>query len=398
MQTIGFTDARHRLKEVLDRVTRDAHYTVITRRDAQDAVVMSLDSFNSLMETVHLLKSLANAAHLARSIGQYRRGETQERKMVNEQAPDLDRRGLVRLSVLVASAGPQDSEAHQRLYRRCPGHAVQRDRQAGAPVGESVRLLVAPLIAESGILGMITDDAGNGATALSIQTLRRFVVFGGYPWQLAECSSARPSPPPTAEAARPKTFSDRLEDGGEGPLMVRVPKGCFRMGDIQGGGVDDEQPVHEVCLDAFAIGAHEVTFADYDRFAAARGRDKPDDAGWDRGERPVINVGWYDANAYAEWVSAQTGEEYPLPTEAEWEFAARARSETRYWWGNEIGRNRANCDGCGSRWDNQQTAPVGSLRCESVRTPRYRGQHLGVGLLRIHRPLRGQGVGMFCQS
>ena len=84
MQTISFTDARNNLKAVLDRVARDADYTVITRRDAQDAVVMSLDSFNSLMETVHLLRSPANAAHLARSIAQYRGDEALEGDLVQD--------------------------------------------------------------------------------------------------------------------------------------------------------------------------------------------------------------------------------------------------------------------------------------------------------------------------
>ena len=83
MQTINFSDARNRLKYVLDRVALDADYTVITRRDAQDAVVMSLDSYNSLMETVHLLGSPANAAHLARSIEQIRAGETRERDPID---------------------------------------------------------------------------------------------------------------------------------------------------------------------------------------------------------------------------------------------------------------------------------------------------------------------------
>jgi antitoxin YefM len=83
MQTIAFSDARNRLKEVLDRVAQDSDYTVITRRDAGAAVVMSLDSFNSLMETVHLLKSPANAAHLARSVAQYRAGEVVERDLTD---------------------------------------------------------------------------------------------------------------------------------------------------------------------------------------------------------------------------------------------------------------------------------------------------------------------------
>ena len=84
MQTISFSEARGKLKDVLDRVVRDADYTVITRRDAQNAVVMSLESFNSLMETVHLLRSPANAAHLARSIAEYRGGKAEERELPNE--------------------------------------------------------------------------------------------------------------------------------------------------------------------------------------------------------------------------------------------------------------------------------------------------------------------------
>ncbi len=75
----------------------------------------------------------------------------------------------------------------------------------------------------------------------------------------------------------------------------------------------------------------------------------------------MINVSWTDAVAYTEWLSAQLGERYRLPSEAEWEYASRAGSTKKYSWGNEIGRNRANCDGCGSQWDNRMTAPVGSF-------------------------------------
>ena len=75
----------------------------------------------------------------------------------------------------------------------------------------------------------------------------------------------------------------------------------------------------------------------------------------------MINVSWEDAQSYVTWLSRETGESYRLPSESEWEYAARAGTATKYSWGNEIGVNRANCDGCGSRWDNQRTAPVGSF-------------------------------------
>lgn len=84
MKVINFSDARNRLKSVLDQVVMDADYTIIARRDAEDAVVMSLDQFNGLMETVHLLKSPANAAHLSKSIKQYRAGKVQQRKLTDD--------------------------------------------------------------------------------------------------------------------------------------------------------------------------------------------------------------------------------------------------------------------------------------------------------------------------
>ncbi|MCF6211442.1 MAG: type II toxin-antitoxin system prevent-host-death family antitoxin [Gammaproteobacteria bacterium] len=84
MRVINFSEARNRLKSVLDEVVDDADYTIISRRDAEDAVVMSLEQFNGLMETVHLLKSPANAAHLARSIEQYRAGKVSEHGLSND--------------------------------------------------------------------------------------------------------------------------------------------------------------------------------------------------------------------------------------------------------------------------------------------------------------------------
>ncbi len=146
------------------------------------------------------------------------------------------------------------------------------------------------------------------------------------------------------------------------PEMVVIPGGRFRMGCVSGLNCqDDEKPVHEVRVASFELSKYEVTFEEYDRFIAATGGRSPNDKGWGRGRRPVIDVSWEDAVAYAEWLSVQTGERYRLPSEAEWEYAARAGSTTKYGWGNDIGHNRANCGGCGSQWDDEKTAPVGSF-------------------------------------
>ena len=145
--------------------------------------------------------------------------------------------------------------------------------------------------------------------------------------------------------------------------MVSIPAGSFRMGDLSGEGDDDEKPVHNVTVPAFRLGKHEVTFAQWDACVADGGCGgyRPDDAGWGRGNRPVINVSWDNAQSFIDWLNSKTGGNFRLPTEAEWEYAARAGSTTKYSWGNSIGSNRANCEGCGSRWDDDRTAPVGSF-------------------------------------
>ncbi len=189
------------------------------------------------------------------------------------------------------------------------------------------------------------------------------------------CQSIQTTPPPPVTPPplpnnflAGKVFRDRLKDGSLGPEMVRIPAGSFRMGDIQGSGFSNEKPVHKVSVGAFAIGKYEVTFAEYDKFAQATGKSKPSDSGWGRGNRPVIRVFWDDATAYASWLSKQTGKKYRLPTEAEWEYAARAGTETKYWWGNRASHDYMNygteecCDGFAKgkdRW--KYTAPVGSF-------------------------------------
>ncbi|MGB0204772.1 MAG: SUMF1/EgtB/PvdO family nonheme iron enzyme [Neptuniibacter sp.] len=161
-------------------------------------------------------------------------------------------------------------------------------------------------------------------------------------------------------------FKDQISESLYGPEMVLLPSGQYRMGDQSGQGDDNERPVHIVTLKKpFAVSRFEVTFADYDAFAKMTKRPLPSDEGWGRGNRPVINVSWRDAKAYAEWLADKTGQPYRLPSEAEWEYAARAGNLTTYWWGDRMQANMAACADCGSEWDGKQTAPVGSFPANS---------------------------------
>jgi formylglycine-generating enzyme required for sulfatase activity len=130
-------------------------------------------------------------------------------------------------------------------------------------------------------------------------------------------------------------------------VLVLIPGGTFQMG--SGTGDSDEQPVHTVTLSPFFIAKYELTQEQWYRLTGK----KPSEF---EGERlPVENVSHDDAE-----VLSQLG--LRLPTEAEWEYAARAGTQTAYWWGDDLGPDNANCDGCGSEWDNKSTAPVGSFR------------------------------------
>ena len=168
-----------------------------------------------------------------------------------------------------------------------------------------------------------------------------------------------------------QAFHDTLKDGSAGPEMVVIPAGSFMMGSppSEEGRSDDEGPQHRVSVSRFAMGKYEVTFAEYDGFARATNRELPGDRGWGRGNHPVINVSWEDAQAYAKWLSEQTGQTYRLPSEAEWEYAARAGTTGPFSFSGPISPDRVNYDSSysygNSRKDSSgyraKTVEVGSL-------------------------------------
>lgn len=154
---------------------------------------------------------------------------------------------------------------------------------------------------------------------------------------------------------------EEFKDCADCPTMVVIPKGKFMMGND--GGKREQRPAREVTITRdMALGKFEVTFDEWD-ICAKEGACPPaaSDEGWGRGKRPVINVTWDDARQYVRWLSRKTGQAYSLPSEALWEYAARANTTSAYWWGDSMGQDLANCRNCGSQFDGQ-TAPVGSTK------------------------------------
>jgi formylglycine-generating enzyme required for sulfatase activity len=170
----------------------------------------------------------------------------------------------------------------------------------------------------------------------------------------------------TAEAERALKPGDSFKEcDRDCPEMIIIPAGSFTMGspESETGRLAREGPQHEVTIaKRFAVSKSEVTWDEWG--ACVKYGDCPhiSDSAWGRGTRPVINVTWEQVKQYVAWLSKMTGQTYRLLTEAEWEYAARAGTNTAYPWGNEIGNGNANCSGCGSQWaddeENPKTAPV----------------------------------------
>jgi formylglycine-generating enzyme required for sulfatase activity/serine/threonine protein phosphatase PrpC len=156
-----------------------------------------------------------------------------------------------------------------------------------------------------------------------------------------------------------REFTDALASGGTAPRMIRIPGGKFLMGARGFNANQNELPQHDVVVLPFAVSKYEISISEYEQFAKVSGRALPKDLGRNKDTYPVVFVTWEDALAYTKWLSEQTGEKYRLPSEGEWEYAARAGGATLYYWGNELGEENAHCADCESGLDARSPTKFG---------------------------------------
>jgi len=136
----------------------------------------------------------------------------------------------------------------------------------------------------------------------------------------------------------------------------------MQMGGRESAANFSERPQHSVTVKEFAISVHEVTIEQYCKFTRAAGRKAPKAGDLDPSSYPVFFISWNDALAYTKWLSKQTGHQYRLPTEAEWEYSARAGTTTAYWCGRNLGRDNAHCFACETVLDPRQPTRIGRFK------------------------------------
>jgi formylglycine-generating enzyme required for sulfatase activity len=170
------------------------------------------------------------------------------------------------------------------------------------------------------------------------------------------------SAPKVEQAALPvgRVLASVIKDCPTCPELVSIPPGTFRMGSDEGHW--SERPVHRVAVGApFALGKYEVTVGEWQACVDAGACSSRPDMNEVRDSTPIHNVSWQDAQDYIAWLRQTTGQPYRLPTEAEWEYAARAESTTRFWWGDSVGVGKADCQDCGGDWDRSKPSDIGAF-------------------------------------
>jgi formylglycine-generating enzyme required for sulfatase activity len=141
--------------------------------------------------------------------------------------------------------------------------------------------------------------------------------------------------------------------------MVRIPAGSFMMG--LGSREPESLPAHRVDVRAFAVGQTPVTVAEWKACLTAKACTFLPHMRVAEDRTPVHNLSWEDIGQYMAWLSSTSGHPYRLPTEAEWEYAARGGTTTRYWWGESVGMSLANCMDCGGIQDAYAPLPADAL-------------------------------------
>lgn len=240
-----------------------------------------------------------------------------------------------------------------RVYRVLPDPSAMTESRGRPVIALLATAIIALLVLAGGVLWYLLIRPDHIA--------RRAPDAASTP---AELAKAAPPPAPMTPQAPPKTSETAAVPAMKQPAppsvrepdMVSLPGGSFAMGSN-----DDmtEKPVHQVAIKPFAIGKHPVTVREWNECAEAKACGF---TATGKEDAPVKDVSWNDAKQFARWLAQATGKNYRLPSEAEWEYAARGGTQTRYWWGDQFRAGMVNCKNCLDGAVAEQPMKIGSLK------------------------------------
>ncbi len=330
---------------------RDEAFKVLTTVDAKTKTIVLVITDANTLSSEATLQFLANAMSIQRRLCLILIGHGPLEGIVMSPMLAPVRKRFVLLALQPAPELPEDAD----ILAAPVSPAMQVIQTQPGPVENSgFRLPLIPIAAGAGALALLgaaillwpkssPPPAPQKLAAAPIPKPAASVAVIPPPKPVALALVAPPPKPAPAAVAPPKPAPPPLQT----PAMVKLPAGAFRMGSA----LDrSEAPVHLVTVPSFAIAAQTVTVQMWAACVQA-GACKP--AGQGGPDTPVTNVSWDDANLYAAWLSKASGVTYRLPTEAEWEYAARAGSAARYAWGDTMLAGHAACADCGAGHTNQ---------------------------------------------
>lgn len=250
----------------------------------------------------------------------------------------------------VAEKAAADEAAREKAAAAASAQAAAREAEQKAAAAE------AEAQAEEAARRAAAEEASRRAAEQAAAADKARQVAAEAAAAAAAAEAARQAAHAKVAGTTPST-ADTFKDCDGCPEMIALPPGSFTMGSK--GGDTSEHPAHTVTIAyAFAISRFEVSVAEWKACHAAGGCDYLPDRKGMTATSPIYNLSWQDAQKYAKWLSKKTGQPYRLPSEAEWEYAARAGTETEYWWGDAIGEGNANCKNCGGEWNRKRPAVV----------------------------------------
>ncbi len=259
--------------------------------------------------------------------------EAQRRADAEKAAKDAQRRADAEKAAKDAQRRAETEKAAKDAQRRAEAEKAAKDAQRRAEAEKAAK------------------DAQRRADAEKAAEEAQRRAEEAKAAQLAAATIAQPKPSP------PDSSGESFKDCATCPEMVQLPGGKFRMGSNFDA---SERPVHSVEIKSgFAIAKHEVTYGSWKACVTDGGCSHLPELKNATDRMPVRNVSWDDVQEYLRWLQKKTSKPYRLPSESEWEFAARASTTTSFWWGEEPSANRANCKDCGGVYDRKNPAEIG---------------------------------------